>query len=423
MSTQALLLYIFGIISALYVTHFGIYLTGANLYDIWQFKRRANLEESAYQPLMSVLIPAHNEEKVILRCLRSIRKSTYKNFEVFVIDDASHDRTYQLARQFAAKHPDMRITALRKRVNVGKANALNHALRNYVNGELVMTLDADSLVLPDTLRNAVSYFEEDNIVGVAANVQIIDEHTVLGVLQKFEHMIGYRSKKIYSLLNCEFVIGGVASTYRMNVLRETRFYDTDTLTEDVGLSMKVISRGNISYRVLYGVDVVAMTEGVATFRALVKQRYRWKYGILQNLIKYRHLAGTRDVRFTNSLVIYRLPMAFISEFALLFAPIIWGYVLYTTLSQQSIILIAGAYLTITVYTLITIWFDEHLSLRIRLHLTFYAPIAYFLFYVMDIVQLIAIIKCIGKAPTLLNGNTDHAVWISPERIGREISIG
>lgn len=428
MDMQTLLLYVFGAISALYVIHFGLYLTGANLYDIWQIKRlRQHFSRSgpAYEPLFTVLVPAHNEAKVITRCLQSIHKSTYKNIEVFVVDDASSDDTFKIARRFAVKHRDMRFTILRKRTNVGKGEALNHALRNYCHGELVMTVDADSLILPDTIKNAVSYFENPRIAGVAANVQIIDEFTSLGVLQKFEHMIGYRSKKIYTMSNCEFVVGGVASTYRLEVLKKVGYYDTDTMTEDVGLSLKVVSFGNREHRVIYGADVVAMTEGVSTFKGLIKQRYRWKYGVLQNLVKYRRLMGSRDPRFTSSLVVYRLPMAFISEIILLFAPLIWGYVLYITFSQQTAILVGGAYLTISLYMLLTIWFDEHLRLTHRLHLSMYVPIAYFLFYMMDVVQLVAIVKCLRKSRTLAGGSGSVActTWASPERIGREIITG
>ncbi len=191
---------------------------------------------------------------------------------------------------------DLRIVRMRK--NVGKGAALNAALRRHARGQFVMTLDADSIIAPDAITNALSYFDDPYVAGVAANVQILEETTALGILQRFEHMIGYRSKKLYSLLNCEFVVGGVASTYRMRVLRKVGFYDTDTLTEDIGLSAKITSLGNRRFRMIYGADVVAKTEGVLTFRALAKQRYRWKYGSIQNLIKYRGMMLNPSRRYT-----------------------------------------------------------------------------------------------------------------------------
>lgn len=204
MDVQSFLLYTFGAISTLYVIHFGIYLTGANFYDIWQYTRQRRNGRGAVffdgrPPLVSIVIPAHNEEKVIRRCLESVVKSTYEHIEVLIVDDASTDTTFKIAHDFARSHTAIPMRVIRKRINVGKGKALNCALKKYAQGDLVMTLDADSLLLPHSVENAVSYFEDPAVAGVAANVQIIDDFTVLGVLQKFEHMIGYRSKKVYSL--------------------------------------------------------------------------------------------------------------------------------------------------------------------------------------------------------------------------------
>jgi poly-beta-1,6-N-acetyl-D-glucosamine synthase len=419
--------YVFAVVSTLYILHLGFYLVGANIYDVWQVRRHHRRFWTAakgltkiYNPKITVAISAHNEEKVIVRCLESIRGSGYENVQILVIDDCSKDDTYQLVRNYVREHPDLDIRLLHKRKNVGKGKALNYALRKYAAGELVMTLDADSVLMPTSIANAVSYFTNPLIVGVAANVQIMDDFTVLGVLQKFEHMVGYRSKKVYSVCNCEFVIGGVASTYRMDVLRAVDFYDTDTITEDIGLSMKIISRGNRTNRIIYGADVVAKTEGVTSFHALIKQRFRWKYGSLQNLIKYRYLIHKRDFKtYTPWLTFYRLPMAIVSEFVLLLAPVIWAYVLYWTLAQASLRLIIGTYVTITVYTFITIWFDENTSFRDRVHLSLYAPTAYFIYYIMDFVQLAAMVKCLRRTHHLLKRKEIAGTWVSPPRTGNE----
>ena len=148
-----------------------------------------------YAPTVTVLIPAHNEEKVIMRCLDSIAASTYPDIKVIAVDDASSDTTAQLLRQYARSHPKMNLRIIRKRINVGKGAALNYALKKYVRTDLVMTLDADSILSPIAIERAVSYFKNSEVAGVAANVQIINEHTTLSLLQKFEHMLGYRTKK------------------------------------------------------------------------------------------------------------------------------------------------------------------------------------------------------------------------------------
>jgi cellulose synthase/poly-beta-1,6-N-acetylglucosamine synthase-like glycosyltransferase len=305
--------------------------------------------------------------------------------------------------------------------NVGKGGALNVVLRRLARGQFVMTLDADSLIEPDSIFNALSYFEDPYVAGVAANVQILEESTALGILQRFEHMIGYRSKKLYSLLNCEFVVGGVASTYRMRVLRKVGFYDTDTVTEDIGLSAKVTSLGNRRFRMVYGADIVAKTEGVLTLRALAKQRYRWKYGSIQNLIKYRAMIFNPSRRYSGTLAYYRMPMAVFSEFTLLVSPLAWTYAVYWSLVTKTPTLILGAYATITAYTLLTVWLDENLTTRERIRLSCYAPTAYFLFYIMDLVQLTAAVGCIVRSRGLFR-RPGINTWESPPRAGSVLVV-
>ena len=445
MDIALVIFWLFAGVSILYVVHFGLYLVGANFYDVWQQRRKSmwggvrlpNASEpecaataiwSRSGPpevpgLISVVIAAHNEEAVIVRTLDSLRRSTYPFYEVLVADDASTDRTGQLVLDYQMQHPGIDLRIVEMPENVGKGGALNEALRQYARGQFVMTFDADSIIEPDAMMNALSYFDDPYVAGVAANVQILEEPTALGILQRFEHMIGYRSKKLYSMLNCEFVVGGVASTYRMSVLRKVDFYDTDTLTEDIGLSAKITNLGNRRFRMIYGADVVAKTEGVLTFRALAKQRYRWKYGSLQNLIKYRGLVLNPSRRYTRTLTYYRMPMALLSEFTLLVSPLALSYAVYWSLATQTAGLVIGAYATITAYTLLTVWMDENLSRRERARLSIYAPTAYFLFYIMDLIQLTAAIRCIANAQGLFK-RPEINTWKSPERAGSvEVASG
>lgn len=442
MDVALIIFWLFAAVSILYVMHFGLYLVGANFYDVWQQRRRRlrgtrrSLEYEAecaatatwtrralpeVPGLVSIAIAAHNEEAVITRTLDSIRLSTYRSYEVLVADDASTDLTGRLVRDYQVRHPDMDLRIVRMRKNVGKGAALNSALRRHARGQFVMTLDADSIIEPDAITNALSYFEDPYVAGVAANVQILEETTALGILQRFEHMIGYRSKKLYSLLNCEFVVGGVASTYRMRVLRKVGFYDTDTLTEDIGLSAKITSLGNRRFRMIYAADVVAKTEGVLTLRALAKQRYRWKYGSIQNLIKYHGMTFNPSRRYTGTLTYYRMPMAVLSEFTLLVSPLAWTYAAYWSLVTRTPTLILGAYATITAYTLLTVWMDEVLTARERARLSVYAPTAYFLFYIMDLVQLTAAVRCIVSSRGLFR-RPEINTWKSPQRAASVVVV-
>ena len=419
----AIMFYLFVFVGIINVLHFGFNIVGANIYDITHSLRAAKSKKSKYKlPLVTVLIPAHNEAKAIIRCLESVRKNSYRKLEIIVIDDASTDNTRKLVRDYIQHYHYRGIKLMYRQKNAGKAAALNHALRKAIHGELVMTLDSDSVLHKEAVKNAVSYFNNPDIAGVAANVRIMDNFTVLGLLQKFEHMIGYRSKKFYTLTNSEFIVGGVASTYRRDVMQQVKFYDQDTVTEDIGLSMKVVSLGNKAYRIVYAADVVAMTEGVQTFKALMRQRYRWKMGSLQNLLKNKQLFGNRSKKYSRVLTFYRIPMAFLGELMVLLEPLILGYITYLSFHFHNPSLIFGAYITITLYVLWNLWPDEHTSLTKKIKLTACAPFMYFIFYIMNVVQFTAVIHCLFNFKQVLLKQNSVSHWISPERSGEQVQF-
>src|SRR5438105_11956787 len=98
----SILFYIFIVVGTIHLIHFALFLIGANLYDVksLQAKHRRTPENKAYRPLISVLVPAYNEEAVIERCLQSIWNSTYSNIEIVVISDGSTDKTVESVQKF-----------------------------------------------------------------------------------------------------------------------------------------------------------------------------------------------------------------------------------------------------------------------------------------------------------------------------------
>lgn len=412
-----LVFYSFAVIAIINTVHFGLYIAGANIYDIKQLlkKSKPHKKQPGLRPLVTVLIPAHNEEAGIIRTLESVRKNTYRKLQVLVVDDASTDSTRSLVWNYINDHPNIDIHLLRKQTNVGKGEAMNHALRGHAKGDLLMTLDADSLLSRCAISNAVKHFDDPLVVAMAANVQVLDNGSMLGLLQKFEHMIGYRSKKFFTLTNSEFIVGGVGSTYRMDVVRGVKYYDTDTQTEDIGLSLKVASRGNIHQKIIYASDVLAMTEGVQTYRALFKQRYRWKLGMLQNLLKHGQMIGSNSPIYSRMLTLYRLPLAVLGELILIIEPILLAYIIFMSILSSNPYSIIGAYITITLYVLWNIWPDEHLSKDNKIRLSAYSPLMYFVFYVMNAVQLVAILRCIKDNKKVMRKVKTGGAWVSPTR--------
>lgn len=433
------------LISMIHLTHIGLYIIGANVYDINRFRKSSTKKKSrAKKPLVSVIIPAFNEETGIIRTLDTVLASSYRNIEIIVVDDGSKDKTRAVTRRYISAINSKRSTKrdnkrhgrsgrlfrrfkrdetidlppviLVAQRNAGKGAAVNNGIINHAKGSLIMTLDADSELHPKAIENAVVYFRDRNIVGVAANVQVIDNHTVLGILQKIEHLVGYRSKKFYTVANCEMIVGGVASTYRASTLKQVGYYDTDTMTEDIGLSMKIVAKkGNRKFRIVYGADVLARTEPVLTYKALFKQRYRWKMGMMQNLYRHREMIGASTERLTWSMTAYRIPMAYLSELILMVEPFILIYILYLSFLYVSFGALLGAYMLLTVYTLWVLLPDEHLTNREKLRYGLMSPFMYFIFYIMNAVQLVAVVHCLYNYQIVTGKQKIEGRWVSPER--------
>jgi len=91
-----------------------------------------------------------------------------------------------------------------------------------------------------------------------------------------------------------------------------------------------------------------------------------------------------------------------------------------TFVQYNLAFIVGAYSTITAYMLITIWLDENLRPAGRLRLSGYAFVSYFIFFIMDIVQLTGIVRCLRNGQALLTQKDVGSAWVSPKRVGKKV---
>jgi biofilm PGA synthesis N-glycosyltransferase PgaC len=374
-----------------------IFLVGSDMYSLKSHFARKKRWRRLSQPTVSVIVPAHNEEKTIVRTMRSILKSIYPKtkLELIVIDDGSHDNTYVEALLFKKRNLDRNITLIRQ-INAGKANALNNAIKNYTHGELIMCLDADSLILPNAIKNAVKYFNDPKIKGLSANVKIIENGTLINFIQKFEYIVSYQMKRAQTLFNIEYIIGGIGSMFRRDVLKEVEYYDTDTLTEDIGLSMKIIKNGNKENRIIYAGDVIAYTESCLTIKALLNQRYRWKWGRCQTFLKNISMFFNTDKKYTKLLTCFYLPFAVYSDITFLFEPIIVGYIVFITLFYRDLYTLLSAFIVLSSYIGINVLAEDTIPLSEKMKLIIFVPIMYFLFYVLSYVEYVALIRSVLK---------------------------
>jgi biofilm PGA synthesis N-glycosyltransferase PgaC len=394
-----------------------VFLVGSHVYGLRQNRGKQDVPSSF--PPVTVIVPAYNEGRNIVACLASILASDYPrdSLQVLVVNDGSTDDTAAIVRDYLASVPSAPVTLVNQ-ANAGKAHALNNGLRNHATGEFVMCLDADSSIAPDAIRNAVRYFADERVMALAANVRIARRGGLLNLVQVFEYVISYQMKKALTVLNIEYIIGGIGSMFRRAHLERIGYYDTNTVTEDIDLSMKILRDGNNVVRVIYGSDVIAYTESVLRVSDLIRQRYRWKWGRFQTFFKNKSMFFSRQRTFTKGLSWVYLPLALFYELTFLLEPLLLAFLV-------CIIFIGGDYRTllsavavITFYVGMNIVADETLGWRDKLTLIVLAPTMYVLFNLLSFVEYVALLKSLVHMPRLRQSIAKQThTWTPVERLG------
>ncbi len=262
---------------------------------------------------VSVLIPAYNEEKVIAATVERILASDYRNLEILVIDDGSLDRTAEVVRQRFAGEDRVHLISI---ANGGKANALNTGL-HQATGTVVVALDADTQFDADTISRLVRWFADPEIGAVAGNAKVGNRINMVTRWQALEYIVAQNlERRALSALDTLTVVPGAVGAWRREALIELGGFPADTLAEDQDLTIAIQTAG---YRVLFDTTAVAWTEAPATFRGLGRQRFRWSFGTLQCLWKYRRI--TFNPRF-GELGLVALPQVWLFQIILTtFAPV------------------------------------------------------------------------------------------------------
>ena len=256
---------------------------------------------------VSVIIPAFNEEKVIASTVERILESDHRDLEVIVVDDGSQDRTAEVVRNRFGN--DRRVVLLTT-TNGGKANALNAGLR-LSRGEIVVALDADTQFQTDTIARLVRWFADTKVGAVAGNAKVGNRTNMITRWQALEYVVAQNlERRALAALGTLTVIPGAVGAWRRSALIAMGGFQSDTLAEDQDLTIGMQERG---FQVRFDSSAIAWTEAPSTFRALAKQRFRWAYGTLQCLWKYRHL--TFNPRF-GALGMIALPQVWLFQIAL-----------------------------------------------------------------------------------------------------------
>lgn len=306
-----------------------------SLAEVWKFVRRTFFSD--YRQIMqsemtwpvSILVPAHDEEKTIVETVRSLLQVNYGEFEVVVVNDGSNDATLErLTRAFDLRRMD-RVYARRlatqpvraiygslaypnlsvvDKEKGGKADALNAGI-NLSRYPVFCSIDADSVIEDDALLRVVKPFMEKprETVAVGGIVRIVNGCEVkdgrvtrvelpdepLPILQVVEYLRAFLSGRVgWSALRSLMIISGAFGVYRKEEVVEVGGYSADTDTEDLELVVRLhkhLRRQKRRYRIVFVPDPVCWTEAPRTLRVLARQRNRWHRGLMQTFWLHREM--------------------------------------------------------------------------------------------------------------------------------------
>jgi len=264
-----------------------------------------------YRPRVSVLVPAYNEAKVIDKTIRSLLNSTYPNLEIVVIDDGSTDDTYACVVSEFAGEPRLRVF---RKENGGKAQALNYGLQQAT-GEIIVALDADTVILPPAIALMVRHMNDPRVCAVAGNAKVGNRINPLTRMQALEYISGQNmDRRAFALLNCITVVPGAIGAWRKDRVLEVGGFQSDTLAEDADLTLNILRTG---VRIEYEPGAVALTEAPDNLRSFLKQRFRWMFGMLQTTWKqkdalFRPRYGTMGLVALPNIFVFSILLPLIS---------------------------------------------------------------------------------------------------------------
>ena len=261
---------------------------------------------TGFFPFVSIIVPVYNEEKLLSESIESLLELNYSNYEIIIVNDGSTDKTEEVAESLVgyqkARLSDVKVSLINK-PNGGKAQALNAGIK-YSKAEIVLCMDGDSQLSPDSVKLAVRHFSNPEIGAVAGNVKVINRGKLLTDLQALEYIEGLNmARSAQSFINLVNIIPGPIGLFRKKAIEEAGFYSSDTFAEDADLTLKILANG---WKIYYEPNSISFTEAPEKLHQLLKQRYRWTRGIIQSIRKHKKLMVNPTINFGDTFIMWTM---------------------------------------------------------------------------------------------------------------------
>ncbi|HKA42970.1 MAG TPA: glycosyltransferase [Burkholderiales bacterium] len=276
-------------------------------------------------PLLTVVIPAYNEGRMVGKAIDSVARAEYprNRLQIIAVDDGSRDDTWRYIERAAARHPDL-VTTVRFAQNRGKRAALAEGFRR-ARGEVVVTIDSDSVIEPGTLLAIAGPFHEARVGAVAGKVAVYNRYA--GLLPRMLHVRFTLSfdflRSAQSTYGTVYCCPGALAAYRAAVVREVleqwehqHFLGVPcTFGEDRALTNLIFEAG---YDTVYQKSAVVHTVVPDTYAQLCRMYLRWDRSYVREELRFSRIvwkrpALSRAIAFVDTTITnLRFPVAYTS---------------------------------------------------------------------------------------------------------------
>lgn len=241
---------------------------------------------SGFEPHVTVLVPVYNSEDTLTACLDSIIDQVYpiKCIELFLIDNGSKDKSYEIFVKYQAEHPELKAWWINS--SQGKSKALNKGI--YASsGKYIINIDSDGYLDKYAIKNMVQKFESNENISSMTGVVLIDPTLVKQTKNKFlkllrlceftEYMDSFLVGRRYqSVRSSMYTLAGAFSAFRKEALIKTALYNFETLGEDTHMTFQI--RNFVGGEVVICDEAFFYVEPIDNLDRLYIQRQRWQRG-------------------------------------------------------------------------------------------------------------------------------------------------
>ncbi len=254
---------------------------------------------------VNIIVPCFNESTTVIATINSLLSLDYPKdkLKIIAVDDGSTDNTFEVLQIFK-DNPQVQI---HHKENGGKYTALNFGIENS-KSDLLGCLDADSFVDKDALKNMLPYFENERIMAVVPSIKTFESKNLVQKMQITEYGWGIFIRKIFSYLNALHVTPGPFTIFRRKVFKNIGKYRHAHHTEDLEMALRMQKN---NYKIVNSHRSIVYTVTPNTIKTLYKQRRRWTYGFLKNVIDYKTMFFKKEY---GNLGFFVLPLSVISVF-------------------------------------------------------------------------------------------------------------